>query len=48
MTRRERVSETLAARSRGPKGSGRIIDLAVAGQVTRAVLVARGSRSPPG
>jgi hypothetical protein len=48
MNRRELVSKTLVVRSRGPKDWGRIIDLAMAGQVTRIVLAARGSRSPPG
>jgi hypothetical protein len=48
MNRRELVSETLVVRSRGPNDLGRIIDLAMAGQVTRIALAARGSRSPPG
>jgi hypothetical protein len=47
MNRRELVSETLFVHSRGPKDVGQIIDLAMAGQVTRIVLAARGSRSPP-
>jgi hypothetical protein len=47
MNRRELVSETRVVRSRGPKDLGRVIDLAMVGQVTRIVLVARGSRSPP-
>jgi hypothetical protein len=48
MNRRELLGETLVVRSRGPKDLGGIIDLAMAGQVTRIVLAARGSRSPPG
>jgi hypothetical protein len=48
MTRRELASEIFVVRSRGLKDLNRIIDLAMAGQVTRIVLVARGSRSPPG
>jgi hypothetical protein len=48
MNRRELASEPLVVRSRGPKDVGRITDLAMAGQVTRIVLAARGSRSPPG
>ena len=48
MTRRALVSETLVVRSRGPKDLGRIIDLAMADQVARIALAARGSRSPPG
>jgi hypothetical protein len=48
MTRRELASETLVVRSHGPNDVGRIIDLAMVGQVTRSVLAARGSRSPPG
>jgi hypothetical protein len=47
MTQRELVSETLVVRARGLKDSGRIIDLAMAGQVMRIVLAACGSRSPP-
>jgi hypothetical protein len=46
MTQRELVSEALVVRPRS-KSSGRIIDLAMAGQLMRIVLVARGSRSPP-
>jgi hypothetical protein len=48
MTQRELVNETLVVRSCGPKDLGRIIDLAMAGQVMRIVLAACGSRSPPG
>jgi hypothetical protein len=48
MNRREPVSETLAVRSHGPKDLSRIIDLALADQVTWIALAARGSRSPPG
>jgi hypothetical protein len=48
MTRSQLVSEILVVRARGPKDVGRIIDLAVADQLTRTGLAARGSRSPPG
>jgi hypothetical protein len=49
MTRRELASEILVVRSRSPKGSWvQVIDPAMSGLVARFVLVARGSRSPPG
>jgi hypothetical protein len=49
MTQRELASEVLVVRSRGPKGSWvEIIDPAMSGLVAPFVLVARGSRSPPG
>ena len=49
MTRRELASEILVVRSRGPKGSWvEVIDPAMSGLIAPFVLVARGSRSPPG
>jgi hypothetical protein len=49
MTQRELASEILAVRSRGPKGSWvQVIDPATSGLIAPFVLLARGSRSPPG
>jgi hypothetical protein len=49
MTRRELASEILIVRSRSPKGSWvEVIDPAMSGLIARFLLVARGSRSPPG